>query len=1114
MVRIIPVHNFVSQNVGPIEESTASCTANIKDQDLLLLALSSHCVKVYSLVTSQSILLTTFPTVDLVHQLLHCDKGNYVATLESKLSRDGKTTNKFVRIYINWISSGNQNQPMRARIAGRVTPSLNRSQNSLEMIELPLNEQPINIACCQTTGNLLVIMGQEGVIHELKVETQQTTKHKFLDFEIRPWSLKFSFAPSHVGLAEDFIYIMNSTNFILIRLTNQFHDEINSIDVVDSVEIINNTKNRRRSNQNNSNIDLIIDNKNTAQKQQLRKTSIDFTKSINNERTYIDWDELVINETEEIQRLKSLNLIDPETQSVSLSLPSIKEFNRTHKHQFPDLPIVNAPEINIKIATTRSNENGWSENYTVEHLLRLKISEREQSDSQDINREFFTHVVMKPSYKRQKLDPSNFKASLLRSKIYNVFNGVTCLISTTQEGYLYNFLSSSTQEISSDFNYCQIYPFTATVSHLALENCALHALTDAGLESYTLRIPNCGVKTSVNDSDSIEELNEHDPISLIGLRPFLGVKKMLQATRCLVLLASDEDSWTFYSLTLPRPEDIYHDILEAANNHKISSPATYKHLLYEAHIVLRLAKDIIFYSSNATFSDNINDVLISHLDNLYRQSCALLGDYYILSESTMDWHYSTHYYNLAGLKAHVVLSRKNINSAPGLVTFLSESLLNIQAGPEADALFQEHNIVEMLMNAEKDNLLKLILASPILREYATDKLINILLNWQFNDMTRLALVLLYTQADRQSHAEKVLEPIANHFIMEKLLNNWSWLFEVTSLQNDIATPTFSDFAGTLMKQKRRAFSQILTRVVEYEAVSLDKIIQIFLAYLPSRVGRDGLIAASALQLFLETYLQNFYNNEDNTENFAIVEGLKILVRSYLAELARNNSGKIDQVYINNENTTCILFEDLRPKFLDHPLLYMKDEQKEVAGNAEGIDVDDKNQKLNKNIRLEIRKLQALLVSGHLPSECFQEVEHFLNTQHIEGSLSFRILCTKTTEEGIELLANHCPQVLLQFAKNKYTSETEWKLFVDFLIKKITECQSNQESYAIYDELLKDSAIYIAQTWSMRGLHRILSNENLPTFQQYIDISSQVLHADYIKSMIVGTGQHLLCNINF
>ncbi|XP_074101401.1 uncharacterized protein LOC141528987 [Cotesia typhae] len=1086
MVRIIPVHNFLSQNVGQIEEPTASCTANLMDQDLLLLALSSHCVKVYGLASNQYKLLTIFPTVDLVQELVHSDKGNYVATLESKSSRDGATVNNFVRVYINWEMTGNQNQAMRARIAGRVTPSLNRTLNSLEMIELPLNGQPTKIACCQTTGNLLVVMEDEAVIHELKVETQQTSKHKFLDFEVRPWSIRFTFSPTHVEFAEEFISVMNSWYFMLIRLTNRFHDDnFISSDRIDKININNSKKKYSYPLKEAS----VINNNNNCSEESKLTTRVDFNKSIINEREYIDWDQLVLNESQETQRIKALGIVK-EDNNLNICFPSVKS-DLSQSHYFLDPPVIQATEITA-VVTTRSYEDSWSENYIIEYLLRLKITE--VAPVQDGN-EYFTCSILKPSYKRQKTSISSFKKSLLRSTKYNIFNGVTCLVCTTQEGYLYNFLPNSSEEIFFDGN-CQIYPFTAPVIHVALENTALHALTEAGLESYTLRIQYLKSK---------EPPLYDTPVSLIGLRPFLGVKKLLHASRCLVLLANDEDTWTFYSLNLPTAEDVYQDILTAANNHK-TSPSTYKHLLAEANTVLKISKEMIYYTSDAAFFSSINDMSKSHLDNLYRQSCALLADFYMTSESPMDWGLSSWYYEVAGLKAHDVIARKDIQRAPGIVTFVSESLLNLQSGAEADTLFQEHNIVEILVKAEKSDLLKLILASPVLREYATDKLINVISNWEADDMTWLALVLLYTQAGRIHQAERALEPISDKFIAEKSLSNWSWLFDVVSAKKSNAMPTFSEFAGTLMRLKLRVFAQVLSKIIERGAVTLDQMIQIFLGYLPSRVGRDGRIAGNALQLCLETYLQSYYENfQCEKIDLAIVEAFKILVRSYLAELTQNGAKVCT-------NDTQVLFGSFRPRFLDNPLIYEKGKIKSKERTARIS--EEFNESFKESIRLEVVKLQALLASGSLPEECYQEIQHFLETQKIEGSLSFKILCVRDTGQEIQLLADECPQVLLDYAKDKYTQESDWKHFIQFLLKKIMDNQNNKNIYCIYDDLIRDTAIYIAQTMSMSGLKRILPNDSLHILQQYIDTSNQVVHADYIKTMIIGTGQHLLCNINF
>lgn len=98
-----------------------------------------------------------------------------MATLETKFNRQNKEIN-FVRVYINWDSvaalqqskmksSGatlgssecGMVQPMRARIAGRVTPTTNQSElGSLEMIEIPVKRNPNAIDCCQVSEDVYI----------------------------------------------------------------------------------------------------------------------------------------------------------------------------------------------------------------------------------------------------------------------------------------------------------------------------------------------------------------------------------------------------------------------------------------------------------------------------------------------------------------------------------------------------------------------------------------------------------------------------------------------------------------------------------------------------------------------------------------------------------------------------------------------------------------------------------------------------------------------------------------------------------------------------------------------------------------------------------------------
>lgn len=1082
MVRVIPVHNFLAQNVATIEEPTATCIANNFHRELLLVGLPSHCVQVHDLKSSDLKLLTVFPTVDLVGQILHCATGDYVATLESKVSRDGLTTGSFVRVYVNWALVESQGHAMRARIAGRVTPSLNRPMNSLEMIELPLNNQPTVIACCQTTGNLLVATGSSAILHEFKVETQQTSKLKFIDFEARPWSLGFSFSPTRMEITEDFISILNPSHFLAFRLTNPMYDDIDQLSSIASTNSSSQDKTSMstnyssldktekssssgrqespRSNENShsenfqrgqdSTGPLSLDSNFAAHNSRPQVTSREGTRSNNDQNLNadrslrsklgpdrlrskiisspcIDWERLVCNEHNELQRLASRGIVETNSLPFTMNLPSISLERASPGHTLNPF-ILNPSNMDVVIKTT-SPDDGWSENYAVKNLLRIKISNPRNDANFDGESEVFTCLELKPLYLKKECNNLCLKKSILRSDKFKYLHGITCVVCTTQEGYVYHFSATSCEE--SNPTCLTTYPFTAPVRHVALENTVLHALTEAGLESYTLRLSH-HVARSLNYIDNYKVAcpSVSEPVCLIGLRPFLGMQNLLYAGSSLVLLARAENSWTLYSLNLPSPETLYLDFLNTAKNHKNSSPNTYRHLLGEAHTILRISKDVRRQNCTPSTetSNSSQDLLDSRLENLYSQSCALLGDYYINSDMEIEWDLSIPYYKMSKLRAADVMSRKSVANSPGLIRFLTETLANMRSGPEADALFQGHNIIEILSLEDVEDLAKLILRSFVLREYATDKLIKVLSGQESSDCTRLASVLLYLQSEKQDQAKIALEPISGFFVEKTVLEHWHLLFDSTALKKrSRAVPTFSEFSGLLMQQKTRIFSEILTQLIEDGILSLHQVMQVFLEYLPSRVGRDGHDAAAALQLFIETYFQNYFDiksqdqssrsSNESTYDFAIAEAFKILVRSYLGNLTQSKVYKtVQNVKDCNQNDEEVyLFAHQRPLYLNKLPPYSMDFKKSI--NCEEI---HNVSVITKPIRSEVPKLQALLASGYLPIECVREVKQFLDSQDIEGNLAFKTLCFTDTEIVTRMLMVECPQALLQYAKVNMT----------------------------------------------------------------------------------------------
>lgn len=594
MVRVLPVHNFLEQNVAQTEEPTASCMASCFSSEFtekpnveyLLLGLPSHCVEVRDLSSSELPFVTAFPTVDLVSHLLYCAKGNYVATLETKLGRDNSTSSA-VRIYVNWLTQ--ERQPMRARIAGRVTPSLNRSQNSLEMIELPLNAKPTTIACCQTTGNLLVALGNALVLHEFKIETQNLSKLKFIDFEARPWSIGLHFVPTNLRIVEDFFAVMDSTRFVVFRLTNPLYDDIDHLNSLTSTTTTtssstNNDKTTASSDycsletvDNNSTKIIKNDVANVIKQKNInnRENSIDknsnlrnffnFTLKKNKKMNYVDWNKLINNEKTELESLVNDGFVDENSKPFSMHLPSISLERAGPGHTLNPF-VLNSDDTEVYIKTTSPN-NGWSENYVVKSILRLKIVGFNGFTKNVKNTEYFTSFVLKPLYMKTNNNFKGLKKSMLRSEKYKYFDGVTCLICTTQEGYVYHF---NTDDNDDNNPTClTTYPFTAPVTHVSLEYTCLHAFTEAGLESYTLRLPHHIAKTT-SQMKNLKTIYPDicEPVCLIGLRSFIGVQRLMSSDRYLVLLSKAENSWTIYSLRLPGTENIYYDIVNAAKSHR------------------------------------------------------------------------------------------------------------------------------------------------------------------------------------------------------------------------------------------------------------------------------------------------------------------------------------------------------------------------------------------------------------------------------------------------------------------------------------------------------------------------------------------------------------------
>lgn len=1016
MVRVIPVHNFSGQSEVRIEEPTVTCTGTIDEQEVFLVALPTHYVQIYRLLSNDLKPIASFPTVDLVKQMTCCDRGNYVATLESKVSADvnGKSID-YARVYLNWMNHDmSEQREIRARIASWVTPCVNGiTTETLEMIELPLSASPTAIACCQVTGNLLIAMGSAAIVFAFKVQTQQHSRQKFIDFEARPWYLELDFAPVQLEIVEDFVAARNSSSYHVFRLVSSSYESSQS----DQASIASCSESRR-SVKTSKSIDSSStdDSNNCESRSDSGQWSIEWdrasigTRLLANNRGQDKMDEnsnqLIMHfGAREGSHLRQRDSFDEDCQSSSgLQSSLLMSFRRDSEHEVMNPFVFYSADMEVRVKSNLP-DFAWTENFTAKSVLRLKTRVTENPDDY----EQFTCSTLRPLYSKRESNPHSGRRSIFRSDRVKHLHGVSCLLCTTQDGYFYYFPAN--QAFNEPNAKCLTsYAFTAPVTHVAMEHATLHALTEVGLETYTLRLSaHVTAQLEQMKRSKIMDPEALEPSTLIGLRVFSGVRCLVHGKSFVVLLCNNDCSWHVNCLKLPRPEELHCDILNAAGNYKSSNPLTYRHLLIESYALARLARNVI--RDDAEFERD-RDQYYQRMQELYVKSCSLIADYYVSSEMQNEWKLSTVYYKLAGLTPIQVLAREDIKSAAGVVAYLTATLVTMKSGHEADALFQAFNIVEIIATEERGKLLHLILGSGVLREYASEKLINLLMGFELDDLTRLALGILYIQVEKLDRGEAIIKPISEWLMKKTVLRFWHLLFEVTLItKKSHVVLTFSEFSAILMRLKREIFAEILTRIVIRGMLTLHQVIQMFLAYLPSRVGRDSRDAAAALQIFVEMYLKSYFRVrvvEPQVRkidyDFAMVEAFKILVRSYLGKIMETKDR--NEVAITSElKTEPYLFESHRPRYLDliPPCHFQK-----FSSETQEI--------IKEDIPPEFFKLQSLLSSEYLPGICLSEVERFLDSQRIEHGFSLKILCIADVHLGMKMLVDNYPWAVLDYAK--------------------------------------------------------------------------------------------------
>lgn len=672
-------------------------------------------------------------------------------------------TKSFCRVYTNWWSvdpiSGCYNTSIRARIADKVTPSsmvanstasndggnMSSITAQMEVIELLCPDVPIQIACCQLTGNILVSTATAAAInckstllllYKFQSCVSDATKLPYIDFKQVPVAIELDFQPDHINMVEQCVACGNTEFAMVFKLIetdasaatgcNPNSVSINVEDAAMSSATTDDTENSSNTSSSSSCFSSDSECRKNA------SIGLDLEK----------WrlEECAVQLTSTMDSSTKVNV-------------AAAEHSARRQFSYSDLRPIHIDMCCRLVANGLQNRH--LRDFHLKPLLRIR--HRDPRDP-------FRCIALAPIYLQRRHVVKSSTAQLL---------GLTVAVATANDGYVYQF-SNNDDWVTETDNFLAVYPFTAAAREVALADFVLHALTDRGIETYTLRSSHriFGSPFEYNllddngSSNAAEDLHSplvesspriDDPICLIGLRPFLGIRRMLCADKTLVLLAaaaaepnevSSTSSWTVYTLRLPSAADLYADFKLIAEQHLPDSPATYALLMSEAHMIVRLASCLHHVRRHGERAEvrGMNGHISTTILSLFTDSCALLADFCVTSGTREEYSQAFGYYSMAGLAINEIYERamrfagtlshdnkREVNMF-GLVHTIKNCFLKANINGVGDQMNRILNgicsgtagtlgdeIVRLFLDEARDELAVLTLRSPGFRDVLGNK---------------------------------------------------------------------------------------------------------------------------------------------------------------------------------------------------------------------------------------------------------------------------------------------------------------------------------------------------------------------------------------------------------
>lgn len=359
----------------------------------------------------------------------------------------------------------------------------------------------------------------------------------------------------------------------------------------------------------------------------------------------------------------------------------------------------------------------------------------------------------------------------------------------------------------------------------------------------------------------------------------------------------DEGCWTVYSMALPTPEHMYRDFDELAKSYftESSNCSTYAHLMGEAHVILRVAKEFATIAHSTERGTDLVRYESIDCEKLYNESCRKLGDFCVMSESREDYCQAFGYYAMADLLVTEVYERglklsKNDRetSLTGLVHTiknmfikhhhhhqcadeLGRLLTTVRSnnGDNTKSITFGEELLDLFLVAAPDELAALCLKSQVFRDYMSEKVCEAINTKQ--DKTnedKLCLVLESVRRNNQRETESILNMFTEDSFYDVLTQYWCVLFDSTHVKkSNKHVLSFSELTESyLLPSNAPQIQQSLASIFIYltidtKAVLMDVMLKLLMDYLASCVGQGGYITGQMiLQTLLESHFYDLYVN--------------------------------------------------------------------------------------------------------------------------------------------------------------------------------------------------------------------------------------------------------------